>query len=476
MAKKTREGFYVRFLGGFSLSFAGNELPLKANPLGKCMQLIFYLLKAGSEGCEKKELLELVRPEEKDRNRRLNNFRQQLYMMRKLIQHANVPEGEYIVFRGTRYYFTLDYPLHTDTERLDQLILQIRSRPAQGEGLQQQYQEYCEAYQGEFLPVLGGEEWVALESAHYQKWYFNCLNKLCVQLKKQNKYETLLKLAETASQLHPYDEWQVVQIDCLMALGRRKEAEKVYEDAAALFRRDLGLTSLDRAMARHQEQSHTYHMARIVEKMKVDLEEEEKSEGAYYCSYPSFVDAYRIRARMDEANQEQSLLLLCTLSGEKEGWKEADRLKQMELFRKTLICGTRSGDVYTQYSKSQYLVLLSGAGRGTENVMISRLQASWKRAGGRAKVDFSIGAVEGAEAEEPNRFFDQSLLPSGEIRRVEDRMNKKETFVVHIISQENATWQGQVTWLGKEETLYFRSFLELVKLMDNAMAEDEAAG
>lgn len=55
-------------------------------------------------------------------------------------------------------------------------------------------------------------------------------------------------------------------------------------------------------------------------------------------------------------------------------------------------------------------------------------------------------------------------------------MNRKETFVVHIISQENATWQGQVTWLGKKETLTFRSFLELVKLMDNAMAEDKAVG
>lgn len=55
-------------------------------------------------------------------------------------------------------------------------------------------------------------------------------------------------------------------------------------------------------------------------------------------------------------------------------------------------------------------------------------------------------------------------------------MNGKETFVVHILSQENATWQGQVTWLGREETLNFRSFLELVKLMDNAMAGDEAAG
>lgn len=66
-------------------------------------------------------------------------------------------------------------------------------------------------------------------------------------------------------------------------------------------------------------------------------------------------------------------------------------------------------------------------------------------------------------------------MPEG-MNRMEEKMGKKETFVVHIISQENATWQGQVTWVNREETMNFRSFLELVKLMDNAVSVDEAAG
>ena len=45
-------------------------------------------------------------------------------------------------------------------------------------------------------------------------------------------------------------------------------------------------------------------------------------------------------------------------------------------------------------------------------------------------------------------------------------MGKKDTFMVRIISQENSTWQGQVTWLDGEQTESFRSMLELIKLMD----------
>lgn len=390
-------GFYVRFLGGFSLWFEGRELPVKANPLGKTMQMLFFLLKAGSSGCEKKELLELVRPGEKNRERQLNNFRQQLYMMRKLIAASHFPEGKYIVYRGTRYYFTLDYPIWTDTEKLDNLIGQIRNSPGKGQELEKHCQEYCERYIGEFLPLLGGEEWVALESAYYQKWYFTCLNKLCVRLKEQKRFETLLHLAETASQIHPYDEWQVVQMDCLMALNRRKEAEKVYEEASQVYYRDLGMNALDRVVAGYQESSRFYHIGRIMNRVKNSLEEYGRVKGAYWCSYPSFVDIYRVRARIGEQRKESNLLLLCTLEEKPYsggGWEKEKQEEQMELFQKVLHHGTRSEDVYTQYSKSQYLVLLSGADKGTGKVITSRLTSIWKKAGGQAEIKFSVSELD----------------------------------------------------------------------------------
>ena len=182
-----------------------------------------------------------------------------------------------------------------------------------------------------------------------------------------------------------------------MELNRKREAEQVYEKANALFYQELGLTSLDRVMAKYQEKSHSYYVPGAMERMKEELEEKKEGDGAYYCSYPSFVDIYRIRARMDEMHQEHSLLLLCTLSGGKEGWKEAERLKQMELFQKNLVHGIRAEDVYTQYSNNQYLVLLSGAGQSAKKQIIARLKTGWKNAGGQAKVEYSVDEVEGAE-------------------------------------------------------------------------------
>lgn len=42
-----------------------------------------------------------------------------------------------------------------------------------------------------------------------------------------------------------------------------------------------------------------------------------------------------------------------------------------------------------------------------------------------------------------------------------------------MISQKNATWQGQIIWLEENETVRFRSMLELIKLIDGVIGGGE---
>ena len=51
---------------------------------------------------------------------------------------------------------------------------------------------------------------------------------------------------------------------------------------------------------------------------------------------------------------------------------------------------------------------------------------------------------------------------------------KKETFIVKVEYCQNETWQGQVIWAEENKTVRFRSALELMKLMDEAMASGRA--
>mgnify|MGYP004495654701 FL=1 len=54
-----------------------------------------------------------------------------------------------------------------------------------------------------------------------------------------------------------------------------------------------------------------------------------------------------------------------------------------------------------------------------------------------------------------------------------DSTKKTETFILNIYNRQNATWQGSVTWVEKKEKQQVRSALELLKLIERALDEEE---
>ena len=49
---------------------------------------------------------------------------------------------------------------------------------------------------------------------------------------------------------------------------------------------------------------------------------------------------------------------------------------------------------------------------------------------------------------------------------------KEETFIVRISECQNSTWQGSILWAEKQQRQYFRSALELMCLLEEAVESD----
>lgn len=402
MEDRPYTGFYARLLGGFSLDYEGNPISINANPQCRYMQILLILLKAGKEGISRKSLLEMSQTEDKDSERQTNNFRQQVFALRKTLAASGLPEGRYIVSKRSRYYFSLEHECHTDTEALDGIVTRLRTENLKEEQLYGLRLAYCKNYTGEFLPMLNGEEWATAESAYYQKWYSDCLQELSAVLRQEGRYEQLLELVEKASQIHPYDEWQTVQIECLMALNRHKEAMKVYEEASDILVNELGLDSMEEMLGRYQDkESQSYYMASALSGVKKRLQEEEGSKEPYQCSYPSFLDLYHIIARIGERAEIKNILLICTLRKQKGGEgadsredKDGGLEQQMESFRQCLVKGVRFGDAYTRYSENQYLALLIGADEQGGKLVADRLLQQWESGIERLEAELVVYELE----------------------------------------------------------------------------------
>lgn len=56
------------------------------------------------------------------------------------------------------------------------------------------------------------------------------------------------------------------------------------------------------------------------------------------------------------------------------------------------------------------------------------------------------------------------------MNNLEAKNGEEGTFIVQIKYRQNATWQGQVVWAEQNRKEYFRSALELLRLIDGAMS------
>lgn len=120
MKERPYTGFYARLLGGFSLYYEGIELPIPANPQTKGMQILCMLLKAGTRGVERNDLIDFLQGEGGDRIKGLNNLRQRIFLLRKIIERSHFPKGKYIVQAENRYCFSQEYEWKNDTDDLDE--------------------------------------------------------------------------------------------------------------------------------------------------------------------------------------------------------------------------------------------------------------------------------------------------------------------------------------------------------------------
>lgn len=67
------------------------------------------------------------------------------------------------------------------------------------------------------------------------------------------------------------------------------------------------------------------------------------------------------------------------------------------------------------------------------------------------------------------RSFEEKETQEPLFSAMEPCHGTRATFVVNVLFRQNASWQGKLTWLEGEREEAFRSVLELLFLMDNAL-------
>ena len=372
----------AKMLGGFSLQYQNREIVLDRNTLSKTTQLLQILLLAGKEGVAKTSLIDALYGRDdsvENKNGSLNNT---IFRMRKQLKAAGLPESNFVVIKSGMCYWDERIPVSVDALEFSEKARQARL----ADTLEEQLRDCvaaCRMYTGEFLPSMIGEDWVSVRNAACREQYFYCMNEACRELMSRERYEELVELAHAAAEIYPFEEWQEWEIDGLIALARFKEAMEVYERTTKKTLDEFGLAPSPEMLKRFRIMGERMSQAAgAIDNIRHRLVEKEKKRGAYFCTFPSFVDIYHVFSRIMERKGISVFIMLCTLKNQKnqvcgdEMGKDREASYQLsEAIRISL----RSGDFYTRYNYSQYLIMLSEIQQENCSIVSHRIDQNFQK-------------------------------------------------------------------------------------------------
>ncbi len=389
----------VKMLGAFRIEYGTEEVSFERNTQTKVNQLLQILFHAGRDGIDREELMLRLFGNEEITNPS-NSLRATVFRLRKLLVTAGFPENdEFVHIKSGIYRWTGNIPVEVDANLFEMVAMAALDETDEEERYLK-LKKACSLYGGDFLPQLSDVAWVADEAVKYKKLYKRCMKMLCQYLKSKQDYETLFQIAAEAVALYPYEEWQIWQLDSLIARNRMAEATRLYEETADTMFRDAGVLPSRQMMERLAKMSSEIpNRSEMIEAIQSDLLECEEPHGAFYCSYPSFIESYRYMKRVIARSGQSAYLMLCTVTdGKGYPLERGERLERLSDELNASIKGAlRKGDLYTRYSANQYLVLLLDIKQEDCRIVIERINNTFENSGRKNYIRYNISSISDRE-------------------------------------------------------------------------------
>ena len=391
----------IQMFGKFSLRWNGTELNDSDNRMKKVWLLLAYLIYRRAVVSPDEVTALLWEGEEAPENTS-GALKTLFYRVRTLLNKLGEDAGQTLILRKDGgYVWNPDIPLDWDLDRVDTLYRKANAAQDEDERFELQCQ-LLELYEGEFLPKLSAETWVIPIAAYYHRLYLDSVHSVLLRLESRDRWMECADLSAAALKLEPYSEELYCHlIRAQLAQGETAAATATYETMSELLFSHFGVMPSDEARALYRLATRAgtagvTHPASIRELLR----EEQPPKGALFCEYDFFRVLYQAQARAIGRSGDTIHIALLSLTGRRG--KELPRRSldvASENFKQTIIGNLRQGDIVTQCSASQFLIMLPQANYENSCLVCDRLIRAFARQYPHSPADihFSVQPLEPAE-------------------------------------------------------------------------------
>ena len=323
------------------------------------------------------ELSEALWPDDSSNNP-AGALKNLMYRLRTLLKKTWGVDDFIITGRGA-YHWNQEIGLVIDAENFDEYLKRAALSHSREEKILL-YQQGLSLYKGDFLPMLESDYWVVTLGTYYQSAYLSSVKKLIAMLEADKRYDDMADWCSAALRIEPLDEeLHTAMIRVLVAQNKTKMALDHYQEAKSLLYENLGVSpseELRDIYLKLLEETNTQEMD--ISAIVKDLAKDEEH-GAFICEYGVFKKIYHLESRRTGRLGISVFLLLVTV--EPKATLASSSKAYLDIVSESMIrledvlyhC-LRSGDVVSQYSGSQYIVLLPTCQYETTKRVIKRIE------------------------------------------------------------------------------------------------------
>lgn len=375
---------YVSLLGKFSIQLLDEANSGVKPPSTHLRQHSFlqYLCVFHDRSVSQEELIEAIWDDDTDTGDPAKTLKTTLYRTRLLLEDIGIENAkDILIYRRGFYSWSPKVHITLDTEVFDRLYDQFYASPMLYKTLDSAL-EALSLFKGEFISGSSGNLWALSMRTFYHSKYIKLARDAAGVLYQEGRLEEGIALCRSVITVDPYDEeTHLLMMKLFHAAGLTQSAIKHYEEVRSLFMDQMGVTL-------SQELSDFYRkLTRSDEPRELDLQvirsrllEETPAEGAYFCEYSVFQNMYRIIARSIMRTGQAihlAMVVLCGANGEALPAKRCT--ETMDALHDAISRTLRTGDVFTRFSRDQYLIMLPSSSYENASMALERVIAAYQR-------------------------------------------------------------------------------------------------
>ena len=375
-------------LGHFLLQSEKVIFSRKALRSNKMWELFKFMLSHRGKTLPPETILEHLWPEKEYADPRAA-LRVQINRMKHAIGEELFSEGKLHIYYSHGCYCMETGPgCQVDTDVMESLSRQAAEiAPLHPEEAIETYYRAISLYRGDYFPDISYHSWVLPYRNYYRRLFLMSVLNLIKLLRETKRNAEIISLCEKTFFLEIFEEeLHLHYMKALKEEGQGLQALTHYRYITTLMYREIGAKPSEamRNMYRLLKADHGDPETNQ-DDFLVSLQEQEESEGPFFCDPDFFRLLYRLERRRSQRNSREILLVMLSVTD--SGFKLLSPVnleKAVSCLRQELSSSLRRGDAITRWNDSQFMVLLPCKNSSAGEEILDRIK---KRFYHKLKVD-----------------------------------------------------------------------------------------